>query len=135
MSHVERFAELELGEEALLTPVGAMPLSEITRAEFVREIVKAGPGTSHQETSVPAVAGGAVVGGALFGTAGAVVGGLVGSTVKEDVPDPPELSKNSVTIVFETNDRAYSMDVARDKEMAADKFVKAVKKAVKRYGG
>ena len=133
MSHAERFAELELGEDALSTPVGTMPLAEITRAEFVREVVRDGVGPSRQETSAPAVAGGAVVGGAVFGAAGAVVGGLLGSTVKEDVPGTPMLHTSSVRIVFETNDLAYSMDIPRDQEARANDFARAVHKAAKRH--
>jgi hypothetical protein len=86
VDHDARFAELVLDENALHTPKGTMPLSEITRAEFVREVVSDGPGVSTSESSVPAVVGGAIVGGALLGTAGAVAGGLLGSTVKYDVP-------------------------------------------------
>jgi len=110
-----------------------MPLGEITRAEFVREVVSDGPGASGQETSVPAVVGGAAVGGVLFGTAGAVVGGLVGSTVKEEVAGRPSLHTASVTIVFETDTMAYSMDISRDQEMDAYHFTQAVRKAVKRH--
>jgi len=110
-----------------------MPLAEITRAEFVREVVRDGVGPGHQETSAPAVAGGAVVGGAVFGAAGAVVGGLLGSTVKEDVPGTPMLHTSSVRIVFETNDLAYSMDIPRDLEARANDFAKAVHKAAKRH--
>ena len=133
MDHTARFADLELGEDALSTPAGIMPLAEITRAEFVRELVKDGPGASHQETSVPAVAGGAVVGGAVFGAAGAVVGGLLGSTVKEDVPGTPSYHTSSVKIVFETPDLTYSMDISRDQEVRANDFAKAVQKAAKRH--
>lgn len=132
MGHSEYFADLVLDEDALHTPEGTMPLPEITRAEFVRDAVVSSPGPSTQETSVPAVAGGAVVGGALFGTVGAVAGGLLGSTVKEDVPGTPRVHTKSVTIVFETQTRAYSMDIARQQEVDADRFVRAVRKAVKR---
>ena len=133
MGDVMRFAELVLDENALHTPRGVMPLSEITRAEFVREVVSAGAGPSTQQTSAPAVAGGAVVGGALFGAAGAVAGGLLGSTVKEEVPGTPKFRTNSVAIVFETNDLAYSMDISREQEMEANHFAKAVAKAAKRH--
>jgi len=129
-----RFNDLVLDENALHTPAGTMPLPEITRAEFVREVVREAPGESTRETSVPAVAGGAVVGGALFGAAGAVAGGLLGSTVKEEVPGTPRYRTSSVRIVFETDQLAYSTDVARDQEAAADRFARAVEKAVKRQG-
>lgn len=127
------FAELSLDEAFLHTPNGSMPLGEITRAEFVRDVVNDGPGTSTQETSVPAVVGGAVAGGVLFGTAGAVVGGILGSTVTEEVPGRPSLHTASVTIIFETDEIAYSMDISRDQEMAAHHFTQAVRKAVKRH--
>lgn len=133
MKDNERFSDLVLDEHALHTPNGAMPLSEITRAEFVREVVREGPGESTQETSAPAVAGGAIAGGVLFGAAGAVAGGLLGSTVKEEVPGAPKFRTNSVRIVFETDQLSYSADVARDQEVAANHFARAVHKAAKRH--
>ncbi len=81
-----------------MTPVGSMPLGEITRAEFIRKIVHDGYGP--EETSAPAVVGGAVVGGVVFGAAGAVVGGLAGSTVKE--PGAEQLRTDAVQLIFET---------------------------------
>ena len=131
MSDVKRFAELSLSEDSLSTPAGEMPLAEITRAEFVREVVRDGQTPTTKETSGAAVAGGAVLGGVVFGAAGAVAGGLLGSTVKEDVPGNPTFHTASVQIVFETPDLAYAMDIARAQEVEADKFVHAVKKAVK----
>ena len=133
MDHSERFANLVLGKDALLTPEGVMPLSEITRAEFARDAVVEGTDPGTQETSAPAVAGGAVVGGALFGTVGAVAGGLLGSTVKEDVPGRHRIHTNSVRIVFETEQLTFSMDIAREDEVDADRFVQAVRKAVKHH--
>ncbi len=133
MGHTAKFAQLVLDENALHTPEGTMPLGEITRAEFMRDVVREGPGPSTQETSAGAVVGGAVVGGAIFGAAGAVAGGLLGSTVKDDVPAAPSFHTNSVTIVFETDDFAYSMDIAREQEMDANHFVQTVRKAVKRH--
>jgi hypothetical protein len=133
LDHTASFAELSLDEEFLHTPSGSMPLGEITRAEFVRDVVSDGPGASSQETSAPAVVGGAAVGGVLFGTAGAVVGGILGSTVKEDVPGTPHLHTKSVMIVFETDSIAYSMDISRDQEMNAHHFTQAVRKAMKRH--
>jgi len=133
VDHSARFADLVLDEDALHTPLGLMPLSAITRAEFVRDVVKDGAGPTVQETSAPAVVGGAVVGGALLGAAGAVAGGLLGSTVKNDVPGAPTYHTNSVKIVFETDDLAYSMDIAREQEMDANHFVQAVHKAAKRH--
>jgi len=132
VDHSARFADLSLDEDFLHTPEGVIPLSMITRAEFVRDAVVGGPGPGGQETAVEAVAGGAVVGGALFGTVGAVAGGLLGSTVKEDVPGRHHIHTNSVTIVFESPDLTYSMDIAREQEVDADRFVRAVKRAVKR---
>ncbi|HSK46380.1 MAG TPA: hypothetical protein VLA05_00075 [Coriobacteriia bacterium] len=133
MQHTSRFADLLLDEESLHTPNGVMPLSEITRAEFVRELESHGSGGSTQETSAPAVVGGAAAGGVLFGAVGAVAGGLLGSTVKEEVPGRPKFQTKSVRIVFETNNLAYSMDVARDQEARANDFAKAVHKAAKRH--
>ena len=133
MGDVMRFGELALDENGLHTPSGTMLLSEITRAELAREVVSDGQGPSTQAPSAPAVVGGAVLGGALLGTAGAVAGGLLGSTVKEDVPGPTKWRTNSVKIVFETENLLYSADIARDQEMNANHFVQAVRKAVKRH--
>ena len=127
-----RFAELLLDDDALHTPAGVMPLVEITRAELAREIVPDGSAPSTQQTSAPAVAGGAIVGGALLGPAGAVAGGLLGSTVKEDVPGTQKWRTQSVKLVFETDNLIYSMDVLRDQEAKAGHFAKAVRKAAKR---
>ncbi len=126
-----RFAELMLDENALHTPAGVMPLSEITRAELVREVVPGGSAPNTRQTSAPAVVGGAIVGGALLGPAGAIAGGLLGSTYKEEVPGTPEYRTASVKIVFETDDLLYSMDIAREEELEASHFTQAVRRAVK----
>lgn len=132
MDHSATFVDLELDDHALHTPVGAMPLAEIIRAEFVRDAVVGAPGQATSETSVPAVAGGAVVGAALFGTVGAVAGGVLGSTVTEESPGRPHIHTNSVSLVFETGTLSYAMDVAREQEVDADRFARAVRRAVKR---
>ena len=127
----KRFMDLLLDDDTLHTPEGTMPLSEITRAEFVRDVVSDGPGPSTQRTSAPAVIGGAIVGGALLGTAGAIGGGLLGSTVKEEAAGPPRFHTASVKIVFETQSLVFSIDIPRDRETEAYNFVRAVQKAVK----
>ena len=133
MDEVRRFADLVLDKDALHTPVGTMLLPDITRAEFNREVVSDGQGPSTQEVSAPAVAGGVIIGGALLGPAGAVGGGLLGSTVKEDVPGEAKWRTKSVTLTFETNELAYSMDISRDREAEANRFAQAVRKAAKRF--
>lgn len=133
MEQTKRFMDLLLDDEALHTPEGTMPLSEITRAEFVRDVVSDGPGPSTERTSAPAVIGGAVVGGALLGTAGAVVGGLLGSTVKEEEAGAPSFHTASVKIVFETDSLVFSMEIPRDRETEAYHFVRAVQKAAKHH--
>ena len=92
-----------------------------------------GPAASTPQTSAPAVVGGAIVGGALLGPAGAVAGGLLGSTVKEDVPGTPKWRTQSVKIIFETDSLLYSMDIAREQEMEANHFTQAVRKAAKHH--
>lgn len=124
------FMGLVLESDFLETPAGAMPLGDITRAEFVRTVESAGPGP--EETSGAAVVGGAVVGGALFGAVGAVAGGLAGSTVKEEGPE--NLKTQAVQIVFETDAVSYHLDIPRDQEYAAVDFVDAVNHAVKHRG-
>lgn len=124
--HAE-FMGLVLDGDSLQTPAGAMPLAEIKRAEFLRTIE--GDGYGPDETSVPAVIGGAVVGGAVFGAAGAVVGGLAGSTVKEQGQE--KLKTTAVQLIFATQSIDYSMDIPRDQEGAAYTFSETVKHAMK----
>ena len=128
------FMGLVLDNEALHTPEGSMPLGDMTRAEFVREVVRDGEGPSSEETSAPAVAGGALIGGALFGGAGAVGGALLGSTVKSEVPGTPTYRTSSVKLVFETDSAAFEMGIPRDQEVAAQKFAKAAKRAMQKHG-
>jgi hypothetical protein len=128
--HAE-FMGLVLDGVALSTPVGSMPLGEITRAEFKREVVSDGYGP--EETSAAAVAGGAVVGGVLFGAVGAVAGGLAGSTVKEEGSE--KLKTQSVQLIFETDSLDYSVDIPHEHEYAAVDFVDAVKRAMKHHRG
>jgi hypothetical protein len=128
---VERaeFMGLVLDADGLQTPSGLMPLAEITRAEFLRTLVSDGYGP--EETSTGAVVGGAVVGGAVFGVAGAVVGGLAGSNVKEEGNE--KLKTASVQLIFETATLNYTMDISRDQEGAAYEFSESVKKAIKHH--
>jgi hypothetical protein len=128
VEHAE-FEGLVLDADGLLTPSGLMPLAEITRAEFLRTLVSDGYGP--EETSDAAVVGGAVVGAAVFGVAGAVVGGLAGSTVKEEGQE--KLKTASVQLIFETADLNFTMDISRDQEGAAYKFSESVKKAMKHH--
>ena len=132
MERIKRFMDLALDDDALHTPEGAMPLAEITRAEFVRDVVNDGPGPDTQQTSASAVVGGAIVGGALLGTAGAIGGGLLGSTVKKEVPGAPRLHTVSVKLVFETDSLAFSMDIPHDRELEGYHFAQAVQKAARR---
>jgi hypothetical protein len=126
--HAE-FMGLVLEPEVLHTPVGGMPIADIRRAEFLRTII--GDGYGLDETSVPAVVGGAVVGGALFGTAGAVVGGLAGSTVKERGDE--RLKTTAVQLIFATDTLDFAMDIPRDQEGAAYTFSETVKRAMKQH--
>ena len=130
-SESAEFLGLVLDGTALSTPAGPMVLGRITRAEFVRDVVPDGPGP--EEASPAAVVGGVVVGAALFGEIGAVVGGLAGSTVKEAGPE--HLRTQSVQLVFETDTLNYSIDIPRDQEYAAVDFVDAVKRAMKHHKG
>jgi hypothetical protein len=123
------FMGLVLSPEALQTPSGTMPLADITCAEFLRTIVEDGPGP--EQTSAPAVVGGAVVGGALFGVGGAVVGGYAGSTVKEEGEE--KLKTLAVQLIFKTDDLSFDMDIPREREGEAVTFAETVKRAVKRH--
>jgi hypothetical protein len=126
--HAE-FMDLVLDAGVLTTPSGPMPIEALTRAEFLRTFSESAPGP--EETSVPAVVGGAVVGGVVFGAAGAVVGGVLGSTVKEEGQAEPRQS--AAHLSFATDQLSYSMDVPRDQEGAAYTFSEAVKKAMKHH--
>jgi hypothetical protein len=128
--HAE-FMGLVLDDRALHTPSGDMLLEDIKKAEFLRTLVSDGQGPD--ETSVPAVVGGAVVGGAVFGAAGAVVGGLAGSTVKE--PGEEKFKTSEVQLIFATSSLDFAMDIPRDQEGAAYTFSESVKKAVKHHRG
>jgi hypothetical protein len=123
------FMGLVLDAESLHTPSGEMRLEDITRADFHRTIVSDGYGPD--ETSAPAVVGGAVVGAAVFGAAGAVVGGLAGSTVKEQGEE--KLRTQDVQLIFETPDLEFRMDIPRDQEGAAVTFADTVQRAVKHH--
>jgi hypothetical protein len=127
------FMDVVMDGESLQTPEGTWPLAEVIRAEFVRETEVDGRKPDAQETSLPAVAGGAAAGGALFGTAGAVVGGVLGSGVKEDMPGAPNVRTVSARLVFETDgSETYSLDVPREQELDAISFAKKVEKAAMR---
>lgn len=123
------FMGLFLSPDALQTPNGTMQLADITCAEFLRTIVGDGPGP--EQTSTPAVVGGAVAGGALFGVGGAVVGGYAGSTVKEEGEE--KLKTQAVQLIFKTDDLSFDMDIPRDREGEAVTFAETVKRAVKRH--
>jgi hypothetical protein len=123
------FMGLVLGTEALQTPSGTMRLADITCAEFLRTIVEDGPGP--EQTSTPAVVGGAAVGGALFGAQGAVVGGYAGSTVKEEGEE--KLKTLAVQLIFKTDGLSFEMDIPREREDDAVAFAETVKSAVKRH--
>lgn len=123
------FMGLVLSPEALQTPSGAMQLADITCAEFSRTIVEDGSGA--EQTSAPAVVGGAVVGGALFGVGGAVLGGYAGSTVKEECEK--RLKTLAVQLIFKTDDLSFEMDIPRDREGEAVTFAETVNRAVKRH--
>jgi hypothetical protein len=127
------FMGLHLDKDVLRTPDGDLPLADVTRAEFVREAVVDGRKPDAQETSAPAVAGGAAAGGVLLGVPGAVVGGLLGSAVKEDVAGGPSIKTLSVHVVFETEDVQYSTAVPREEEVNAIRFVRKVEDAVRRH--
>jgi len=123
------FMGLVLDEEALHTPAGVMPVAAITRAEFLLEIVEDGHGP--EETSVPAVVGGAAVGAVAFGAVGAVAGGLLGSTVKQEGQE--RLKTQSVRLIFATDTLNYSVAIPREQEGGAITFAETVKRAVKRH--
>jgi hypothetical protein len=125
------FMGLALDAEALHTPAGVMPLGEITRADFHRDIV--GAGREPDETSTAAVVGGAAVGAVAFGAVGAVAGGLLGSTVKE--PGEEILKTTGVRLIFESRDVNYSLDIPRDQEGGAIKFADTVQRAMKHHKG
>jgi hypothetical protein len=125
------FMGLVLDAAGLHTPAGLMPLADITRAEFLRDIVSAGHGSD--EMSAPAVVGGAAVGAVAFGAIGAVAGGYLGSTVKEEGPE--QFKTQSVHLIFATDSLDYSLPIPREQEGGAITFADTVKHAVKHAKG
>lgn len=59
MGRAEEFMGLVLDDATLRTPDGDIPLGDITRADFVRETAVGDRDPGTEETSMPAVAGGA----------------------------------------------------------------------------
>lgn len=135
MSGRAEFMNLVLDDQVLHTPEGAMEISDLTCADFVRDVVRGDAGPDGQETSPGAVLGGAAVGGELFGAVGAVGGAIAGSTYKEDVPATREVKSNTVQLVFKTATNSYTMYVPHDAEEDAYDFVDEVNKAIKEYRG
>ena len=123
------FMGLVLDEDALRRPSAPCRSARSPERSSIRKIVHDGYGP--EETSAPAVVGGAVVGGVVFGAAGAVVGGLAGSTVKEQGDE--QLRSDAVQLIFETGTLNYIMDIPRDQEGGAVSFAESVKHAVKRH--
>lgn len=135
MNGSAEFMDLVLDDQDLHTPEGAMAISDLTCADFVRDIVRGDAGPDGRETSPAAALGGAAVGGALFGAVGAVGGAIAGSTYKEDVSGTREVESNTVRLVFETATNSYTMDVPRDAEEDAHDFIDKVNKALEEYRG
>ncbi len=133
MGKSEEFMGLVLDDSVLRTPEGDLPLGDITRSEFVRETVVDGHEPGTEETSMPAVAGGAAAGGVLFGAAGAVAGGLLGSTVKDEVPGGPHVRTLSATLVVETAADEFSLAIPREQEVAAISFAHKIDKAARKH--
>lgn len=123
-----RFGDLALDDDGLHTPDGTLALAELTRAEAIRNRSRdhAQPTT---ETSMGAVAGGALLGGAIAGPVAAVGGGLLGSTVKRPGDDVVIPRTVSATLIFETPALAYSTTVPKAQVDEAEAFVAAVKTA------
>lgn len=128
------FGDLTLDEDGLHIPQGTMALADLTRAEFVRDIVKEHDGATTTETSAGAVVGGAVVGAAVFGAVGAIAGAALGSTVDDEVEGPATYATNSVQLIFETASASYREDIAREDEMDAYHFAKKVEHAIAHQG-
>jgi len=130
MSAAKNFMGLVLDDEGLHTPDGTFALRELTRAEFVRDVQRAGSGASTTETSGGAVAGGAVLGGVLLGPVGAVGGALLGSSVKRQEAGAPVYATKSVQLVFETATGGFSLDIPRSQESAGYEFSRVVQRAM-----
>lgn len=130
MTDRAQFQDLVLDSEGLHTPEGLMPLGQLTKASFLRDLDKQDAETSGGGTNVAAVAGGAVVGGVLLGVPGAVGGAVIGAEVGQE-PAVQRPRSSTVELVFETNGTAYRRDVAREDEHEAYSFVQDVKKAMK----
>ncbi len=125
------FMDLTLDSAGLHTPEGTMALSDLTRAEFLRDLDKEDAQSYGGGPSTGAVVGGAVVGGIVAGVPGAIGGALIGGAVSDEGPHH-SYRGSTVQIVFATKSDTYRRDIAREDEHAAYEFVQLVKKAMKR---
>jgi hypothetical protein len=128
MKHRE-FKGLRLDDEGLHTPVGLMPVSDISTADFVRNTAAVAGTQGLPTTSTAGVVGGAVIGGVVAGPVGAVAGGLAGSTIKTDSPGEPAYERTvSATITFSDGDLVYTTEVPVFDVEDAENFVSEVRR-------
>jgi hypothetical protein len=124
-----KFMDLALDDTGLHTPDGTLGLGSITRAEVIRHMSRQGGG-ARTETSPGGVIGGALIGGALAGPIGLAAGGLLGSTIKRERSGSQGVPRTtSASLIFESDELAYSTVVTRERLEEAEAFVAAVKGA------
>ena len=98
------FMDLTLDSSGVHTPEGTMPLPDLVKAEFIRDLDKEDAQSYGGGPSTGAVVGGAVVGGVVAGVPGAIGGALLGGALTDE--EPHRVSRGStVQIVFATNER------------------------------
>ncbi len=124
------FMDLTLDAAGVHTPEGTMPLNDLVKAEFIRDLDKEDAQSYGGGPSTGAVVGGAVVGGVVAGVPGAIGGALLGGALTDE--EPHRVNRGStVQIVFATKSATYRRNVEREDEHAAYEFVQRVKKAMK----
>jgi hypothetical protein len=131
MSDNAAFLDLTLDAAGLHTPEGTMPLPDLTRAEFLRDLDKEDAQSYGGGPSTGAVVGGAVAGGIVAGVPGAIGGALIGGAVSDEEPHRTYRG-STVEIIFATKGQTYRRGIEREDEHAAYEFVQHVKKAMRR---
>jgi outer membrane lipoprotein SlyB len=130
MSQNARFLDLSLDEAGLHTPDRTMPVADLVKAAFIRDLDKEDAQSYGGGPSAGAVVGGAVAGGIVAGVPGAIGGALIGGAVSDEEPHRTYRG-STVQIVFATKSTTYRRPIEREDEHAAYEFVEHVKRAMK----
>ena len=86
MTDTATFMDLTLDAAGVHTPEGTMPLTDLVKAGFIRDLDKEDAQSYGGGPSTGAVVGGAVVGGVVAGVPGAIGGALLGGALTDEEP-------------------------------------------------